>query len=392
MFKINQSLSGILLVAGTTIGAGMLGIPLYTSASGFLPGVFITFLVWLFMCATGHLFLEATLWMNSGSNLLSITGQILGRSGRLLSGGLFLFLYYSLMIAYFAGGSPIFSQFLGFSRVGGSLAFALIFGLIVYSGLKFIDRLNYVLMSAMFLSYFALVIEGCSEVKGSYLLEMDSFQMIWAIPVLFSSFGFHNVIPSLTDHFDRKIDVLKKSIFGGTALSFLVYVIWQATLLGVVPKDQIASALAIGVPATTALESFSGNQIIVKLGAFFAFFAMVTSLLGVAFSMVDFLKDSILNRTFIGKSRFNLTFIVFSVPLLLSTIDPNIFLIALNIAGGIGEALLNGLLPVVLVWIGRYHLRKQGPVLLPGGKVSLVILFFISIAVVTLEIIQLANR
>src|SRR5580658_748713 len=107
----NKTLSGTLLIAGTTIGAGMLGIPLLTAKAGFLPAVGITAAVWVFMLATGYLYLEATLWMHEGANVLSMSRRFLGRSGKWLAGGTYLFLYYCLMVAYYAAGAPIFISF-----------------------------------------------------------------------------------------------------------------------------------------------------------------------------------------------------------------------------------------------------------------------------------------
>ena len=78
----NKTLSGTLLISGTTIGAGMLGIPLLTAKAGFLPAVAITIGCWLFMLATGYLYLEATLWMYEGANVLSISRRFLGKSGK----------------------------------------------------------------------------------------------------------------------------------------------------------------------------------------------------------------------------------------------------------------------------------------------------------------------
>ena len=99
--KVNvlRVISGTFLIAGTMIGAGMLGLPLVTGVAGFFPGILITLAVWFFMYCTGLLFLEVTLWMPDGSNVLSISGRFFGKGGRLLSGGMFIFLYYCLMIA-----------------------------------------------------------------------------------------------------------------------------------------------------------------------------------------------------------------------------------------------------------------------------------------------------
>jgi tyrosine-specific transport protein len=60
---------------------------------------------------------------------------------------------------------------------------------------------------------------------------------------------------------------------------------------------------------------------------------------------------------------------------IIAIINPNIFLRALGYAGGIGCALLLGLLPIIMVWVGRYHkdysdLNRQ----LPGGKGVLLLL------------------
>ncbi|HKZ00104.1 MAG TPA: aromatic amino acid transport family protein, partial [Rhabdochlamydiaceae bacterium] len=109
-YSWRKILSGTFLIAGTTIGAGMLGIPLATAQIGFLPALAVTVLVWAFMLCTGLLFLEVILAMPSGNNILSLSGRFLGSKGRLVSGGMFLFLYYCLMVAYFAAGAPLFAS------------------------------------------------------------------------------------------------------------------------------------------------------------------------------------------------------------------------------------------------------------------------------------------
>src|SRR3990167_7523240 len=112
--KLKKLISATLLIAGTSIGAGMLGIPLVTASSGFIPSLILTFVVWLFMYATGLLFLEATLWMHDGANVLSMTNKFYKRKGKILAGITFVFLYYCLMVAYFSGGAPLLSFFLEF--------------------------------------------------------------------------------------------------------------------------------------------------------------------------------------------------------------------------------------------------------------------------------------
>jgi len=384
----NKTLSGTLLIAGTTIGAGMLGIPLVTAKAGFLPALGITTVVWLFMLATGWLYLEATLWMHEGANVLSMSRRFLGRGGKWLAGATYLFLYYCLMVAYFAAGAPIFISFFGLpSSVWGYLAYGVLFGGVVVFGMKTVDRINYILMIAMFLSYAALVGIGAPQVSSEHFVSQNWPKVAFAAPILFSAFGYHNVIPSLTTYFNRDVSVLRRSIFWGTFIPFIVYVIWQWLIIGVVPESAIDAALAEGKPATAALQSLVSSPWIMTMGQFFAFFAVVTSMLGVAFSMVDFIADGMNISARKLMPRFLLCLLVFVPPFLFSALDPTIFVTAIGFAGGFGEAFLNGLLPVALVWVGRYRRELGGREQLFGKKGLLGVLFGFGVAVMVLEVL-----
>ncbi len=389
-----KTLSGTLLIAGTTIGAGMLGIPLLTARAGFLPAIGITMAVWLFMLATGYLYLEATLWMHQEANVLSMSRRFLGRTGKWFAGGIYLFLYYCLMIAYYAAGAPIFmafiNQMLGTSLAGGwgYLIYGLVFGGIVLLGLKVIDRINYLLMAAMFVSYFALVGVGSSILSFEHFGYANWSEMVFAAPILFSAFGYHNVIPSLVSYFDRNVKVIRRAIFFGTLVPLLIFIVWQGLILGAVPLSAIEETLASGQPVTQALYALTRSPWVVQMGQFFAFFAIITSMLGVAFSMVDFLGDGCgVRRT--GVVRMLLCLATFVPPFLFASLDPTIFVTALGFAGGFGEVFLNGLLPIGMVWVGRYHRKLEGAPQLFGDKIFLQVLFALGISVTILEIIFL---
>ena len=51
---------GALLVTGTCIGAGMIGLPVKTAAIGFYPIVLLFSAVWLLMTCSAFLMLEAS--------------------------------------------------------------------------------------------------------------------------------------------------------------------------------------------------------------------------------------------------------------------------------------------------------------------------------------------
>ncbi len=385
---LSQVLSGTLMIAGTAIGAGMLGIPLLTAESGFWPSFFITTFVWIFMLCTGFLFLEASLWMPEGANIMSMAQRFLGSKWKFAAGGMFIFLYYCLMVAYFAAGAPLLASFINTTfglKVAGAASYALfgtLFGLIVALGSKAIDRVNIVLTIVMVIDYFIMVWIGSSEVQLSNLAFTKWSAVAVSLPVLFSAFGYHNVIPALCNYLKRERKSLQLSIVLGTSLPFLFYVIWQWLIIGTASPSALAEARAEGLTATSALPAHSS---IFLFGQCFAFFAVVTSMLGVAFSLVDFLGDG---AKLSGKSvkRSTLVVATFLPPFLCVLFDPTLFDRALGIAGGFGEAFLNGFLPVMLVWMGRYAVKLPSDCALPGGRLTLTLLLIVSVFVIGLEL------
>lgn len=381
----NKTTSATLLIAGTTIGAGMLGIPLVSAKAGFIPAAAITLVAWLFMFVTGLLYLEVTLWMRKGSNVLSMANRFLGRRGKILAGAVYLFLYYCLMVAYFAVGAPILIPILGLKISNlGYFLYGVIFAGLVAIGLRVIDKLNYVLCLAMFLCYLWLFRVGFSEVSSENLLTIDSSQVFWAAPVLFSAFGYHNIIPSLTYHFERDYRLMRRSIFFGTSIACIVYLAWQWFIIGIVPLSAIEEALAQGKASTAALQMLNAPWIM-RAGELFALFAVITSMLGVAFSLVDFLGDGLKVNAQKPWVRCALSTLVFLPPFLFTAIDPKIFMLAIGFAGGFGEAFLNGLLPVSMVWVGKYREKLSLNVPFFGRRAFLFLLFALGLSVMILE-------
>ena len=389
--NILQSISGILLVSGTCIGAGMLALPVVTGIAGFLPAIVVNLLCCLFMMATGLLFLEATLWMKDGANVLSMAQHFLGPIGKVIGGLSFLFLYYCFEVSYSAGGSPLFAKMiyqvtgLQIQGVASYLLFGTFFGIVVYLGTRVLNRLNWLLMTGLFLSYFLLISFGYKEIRTEFLERMDWRLSLAATPTLFGAYGYHNLLPSLSTYLKRNVLHLRLSIIFGTLISFVVYSLWQWVIIGTLPFESIQSADLKGEPITETLQSVVGHPWLSLFGEFFGFFALVTSFLGVSLSMVDFLADGFkINRH--SWWRIPLCLAVFLPPALFAANNPWIFNAAIGIAGGFGEAILNGLFPIAMVWVGRYQMGLSSEYKLLGEKPMLIILIAITLLIMGIEI------
>jgi len=390
MQNIIKSISGILLIMGTAIGAGMLALPVVTGLAGFIPAVAINLICCLFMTATGLLFLEAILWMNDGVNLLTLTHHFLGKWGRFIACISFLLLYYCLEVSYCSGGAPVFSkvidQAFGMQIVGTSMyiIFALVFGFLVFCGPTTVDRINWVLMAGFLITFFLLIKAGSSEVQTELLQRTDWKLSLIATPVLFGAYGYHNILPSLSSYMKRNVRSLRIAIITGSLLSFTIYSVWQWMIIGTLPLKDILGADIRGEPITQTLQNVVGYPLLVRFGEYFGFFALVTSFLGVSLSMVDFLADGLkVQRT--GWARMALCLAVFVPPAVFAAINPGVFIEALGVAGGFGEAILNGLLPIAIVWVGRYWMLLPSQYALFGGRLMLVGLTLFTLLIMAVE-------
>lgn len=392
-----STLSGALFISGTAIGAGMLALPFVTGVAGFVPAMAINMLCWLFMLCTGLLFLEAVLWMPDGANVLTLSRFFLGRTGRWIGGAAFVLLYYCLMVAYFAGGVPVFTDIVKqifhveLPQVASFALFTSLFGAIIYFGTKVTDRLNFILMMGLIVSYIALVGTGSSEVSSNLLKRQNWSMILLGAPTLFSAYGYHNIVPSMSSYLRRDGRKLRWAIAIGTFAAFIVYSIWQWLIIGTLSEGQLAETLASGQPIAATLEAAVQNRWIPLLAQYFSFFALVTSMMGVALSLVDFIGDGAKVPREKKGSRLFLVFLVFIPPLFFAWCFPGLFFTALRYAGGFGEAILNGLFPVLMVWLGRYKYKFESEYRLPGGKVTLALLFLVAVCIIGREVVHLVS-
>lgn len=399
MDTITQSSKGslfgaILLVSGCCIGAGMLGIPVLSAMAGFKPSVLLFLLSWLFMTATGLLLLEVNLLFKDEVNIVSMASKTLGFVGKAIAWSMFLFLFYSLMVAYGAASGELFVDFTK-DMTGillpnwlGILIMVGIFGVMVYLGTQAVDNFNRALMLGLIVTYVLLVAFGLSHVKTDYLQHSNWGAALFMVPVLIVSFGFHNLVPSLTKYLDYDAKRLRLCFIIGSAIPLLVYLTWEYLILGLVPLDGPDGFLATrdnGDMATKALRSAVGSPLIVGLAHYFAFFAVVTSFIGVALSFVDFLADGLgVHKGPMG--RFQMCLLALVPPFVFAVLYPKIFLDALNIAGGYFAVILFGVLPALMAWSGRYVLKLKNTYQVPGGRILLVAVILISSLVMGIQL------
>ncbi len=103
----NRTLGSVFIVAGTTIGAGMLAMPLAAAGVGF--GVTLALLVglWLLMCYTALLLVEVYQHEQADTGLGTLAKRYLGGGGQWLTSFSMMFLMYALTAAYISGAGEL---------------------------------------------------------------------------------------------------------------------------------------------------------------------------------------------------------------------------------------------------------------------------------------------
>lgn len=384
-------IGGSLLIAGTTIGVGMLALPIATGPGGFLPSIVIYLLCWAFMLCTGLLLLEVCSWMPKDANLITMAGRLLGKPGKIICWFVYLFLFETVMIAHIAGGGGISSEILGgeLPIIPSMIVYVILFAPVVYMGTRTVDRLNLVMFSGVIISYLLFLFVSIKHVNLSNLTVINWKNAWLAIPILFTSFTYQVIIPTLVTYMNRDFAKVRKTILIGTTIPLVVYLIWQVLILGIIPIDGpngLVAAAEKGTNAVAPLKHFVGSKAVVTIGKAFGFFAMTASYIALALAFFDFLADG-LKVEKKGYRKAVLCLFVFIPPLLISMIDPSIFLTALGYAGGISCALLFGLYPPLMVWIGRYNKGHTTGQQIPGGKVFLALLMLLMIIELGIELL-----
>ena len=108
-------------------------------------------------------------------------------------------------------------------------------------------------------------------------------------------------------------------------------------------------------------------------------------ILALALAFLDFLADG-LGVKKVGIRKFVLVLLVFVPPFLISMVNLGIFLKALSYAGGISCAILFGIYPPLMVWIGRYKKGHTTGQQIPGGRVFLSFLIVLMVAELLIEV------
>ena len=396
MTKKQHSLfGGAMIIAGGTIGAGMLANPTSTAGVWFFGSLVLLFYTLFCMTSSGLMLLEANLHYPTGASFDTIVKDLLGQGWNVINGLSVAFVLYILTYAYITSGGGITEGFINqllsseqhtvqIGRVSGSLIFCLVLAVFVWFSTKAVDRFTTVLIGGMVIAFILSVAGLISSVKVEVLFDSVVHgeqqylpYMLGALPVCLVSFGFHQNVPSLVKYYERDANRVMKSVFFGTAIALAVYVLWQLAVQGNLPRAEFAPVIEKGGDIALLLQAlgkYIQTDFIALALRFFAYLAIATSFLGVTLGLFDYIAD-LCKFDDSRSGRTKTALITFLPPLLLSLAFPFGFVLAIGYAG-LAATIWAVIVPALLAKASRRKFA-QSNYLVYGGNfmIYFVILF-----------------
>ncbi|UTJ45829.1 tyrosine transporter TyrP [Atlantibacter subterraneus] len=389
----NRTLGSTFIVAGTTIGAGMLAMPLAAAGVGF--GVTFILLVglWALMCYTALLLVEVYQHVPADTGLGSLARRYLGKYGQWLTGFSMLFLMYALTAAYISGAGELLasslSQWLSttITPTSGVLMFTLVAGGIVCIGTHMVDMFNRLLFSAKIVLLVVMLALMMPHIHQANLLTMplEKGLALSAIPVIFTSFGFHGSVPSVVSYLNGDLRKLRLVFITGSAIPLVAYIFWQLATLGAIDSATFSGLIANHSGLNGLLQAV--REVVasphVELAVhLFADLALATSFLGVSLGLFDYLSD-LFQRSRKASGRIQSGLITFAPPLVFALFYPQGFVMALGYAG-VALAILALIIPSLLVWKSRQQHSGAGYRVM-GGTPLLALIFACGIGIIVIQ-------
>lgn len=316
-------------------------------------------------------------------------GQMTGR----IVAAVYALLNYALLVACIAGLHSILSCWLPFPPALVCLMSpGIVVAMLAFTPFKAVDSLNKALCGLMLLSIASLVGIGIYVGRSMVLGSVDHGTWSWnvllpAVPVMVLTLGFHVITPLVCKVVGGRPNEARQAILCGGAVPLIMVLAWNAVILGLSPArpassplEPIKLLLSLSTVAAPAVQAF-------------AFAALGTTLIGYALSFPKQLIDTVELFGFSKKARFadelgnfegesrtnrvGVLIMAIGPPVCVAMICPTAFARALDFAGVYANCFLFGLLPPIMAWAHRYRQPQTGDAtqLVPGGRVSLVLLF-----------------
>lgn len=376
--SLNKDIGATFIVAGTTIGAGMLALPLISYSLNIISLSSLLIVSWLFMLYVALILIESNVALNTLYGVSELAKKILGPLAKFGCYISIITLFYALLTAYISGLTSVIQEnviklhYPNTNLISTYIipaAIALIFSVMIFISNKVVDYSNRVLFTFK-ITFFVLIltiicpyfkIENINALSNNSLFNTP---ILYAIPILCTSFGFHGSIMYITKYVYNKNTskelLLRRvaSIFTiGSIIPIIIYSIWLFLIIGTIPLngsvDSFTYIKSHGDDLSVFLNVLSnvshGGASLKEISSTFIWFAIITSLLGVSIGLYDFFIELFKYNIASKLDKIKALIFTFAVPVIFVMIQSKLFVKALAFAS-ISLSVLAIIIPCLIAW------------------------------------------
>ncbi len=335
-----------MLIVGTSIGGGVLMLPVLVSKAGFALGLLASIVTWAMMFFAAWIMVDEYLQEGlSNASLLSIYGK--NQYTRTIVEAIYGCLYVALLVAYSVGVLNVVS-YLFPDEISKRFIVAFIWGILailILGGQKWLHPYNSLFTWTLLFLCVRMLFPCFTRLDISNLQYSNSHFLGKLFPLFLCSYGFHVILPTVCRTLDGCKKSIRLAIFYGSLITCVVYVLFLLGTLGFLSPPVLQETLVKNLPVTLPLGERLGQSMLFY-GALISLFAMITSYLGVGEAFAQFLfENKRIRSVFYGRC------VALLVPLVGVLQISSLLLKALNWAG-IVCGILFGILPTIF-WMQK---------------------------------------
>lgn len=404
----SKVLGSIFMVAGSTIGAGMLVMPINSAFVGFGTTFLELTIFFGLMLIPALAIAECCQFAPQGTSIAGIMQRTYGNVGYISNTILLYVFAYSLASAYISGITGILAHLLGVP-VGLQKLFTIAclipLGLIVVVSTKVADLINRAMFYIMVIAFILLVIMSVGNIDFSYLKSapVSSQAVVKSLPIFFLAFGFHMLVPSLADYLDRNVKDLKFAIVVGLSIPFVIFVIWNLVIHGQATQEQLInfSKESGNINIATVIAQGSEHKVLNLAVTIFSITALITSFIGLSTALITQLKENFKkpldaqdaglisvdqdSRIETRLNRLAIFFLVFAIPAVLVNFTPRAFVFFLGFA-----SIISTLQAMIMPMVALIKIRKQNAELYAQANVYRLAVPSVLLGVISLAFLAIA--
>jgi tyrosine-specific transport protein len=330
--RFSTNLRAIALLTGTTIGAGVLGIPYVVAKTGFLTGILYLLGIGVVLMVLHLMLGEVTLRTKRYRHLPGYAEKYLGKRAKHTMFIANMLLIYGALSAYMIGAGEALAEITPFSPYFISLGFFVIRGIKAVTQVELVFVIG---MVTMILSLAMLAVGGGYIQPEFYTTESTFADFGLPFGVIVFSYFSLTTVPELRQVLGKYRKDLDNVIVIGAAIPILLYLIFTATVIGVVGEN-------VAEVATVSLGRILGPGVntIVNI---FATSSMFTSFLALGSALTHmYTQDYKVHRE-------RAVWFTLLPPLALVIFGANSFVAMLSFSGAVSGTVVTALV-VAMYW------------------------------------------